>query len=316
MSTAPAFKEPRIQQFRALIHIARHGSFVNAGDAVGMARSSVWRQIHALERDTGARLIEVNGRKVRVTPDGALLAEIVAPMIEDFEKVIPEFSRRKDESGRTLRIAAPPQVLAHELPHALGQMRRRHPDVRMVITSVTSGTALDQLLNDEADVALMGHLDRLRAESGKILALPMTSFQIVALLPPGHALNRKKKLTLSDLAAQPLLLPPLRSSSRPQIDAAFARHGLLAQINVALEANVFHVVIPYVQQGFGTAILGSSRNYVQGDLRAMARRGEIGLADVSHLFGEEKVFFVSRRTRVRQPCIDELRALLCRERSD
>lgn len=56
------------------MHITRHGSFVNAGDAVGMARSSVWRQIRALERDTGCRLIEVNGRKVRVTPDGALLA--------------------------------------------------------------------------------------------------------------------------------------------------------------------------------------------------------------------------------------------------
>jgi len=307
----PPFKEPRIQQFRALIHIARHGSFVNAGDAVGMARSSIWRQIRALEQDTGSKLIEVQGRKVRVTPDGALLAEIVAPMIEDFEKVIPEFSRRKDEARRTLRIAAPPQVLAHELPHALGEMRRRHPDVRIIITSVTSGTAIEQLLHDEADVALVGHMDRLSAEAGKLNAVPMTSFPIVALLPPRHPLNGKKRLTLQDLASQPLLLPPQRSSSRPQIDAVFSKHGLLTGLNVTLEANVFNVVIPYVLLGFGTAILGASRNYIQGELKGMAKRGELGLCDLSHLFGDEKVFFATRQTRVRQPHIDDLRRLLC-----
>ena len=308
---SPAFKEPRIQQFRALIHIARHGSFVNAGDAIGMARSSIWRQIRALERDTGGKLIEVQGRKVRLTPDGALLAEIVEPMIEDFEKVIPEFSRRKAEAHRTLRIAAPPQVLAHELPHALGEMRRRHPDVRIIITSVTSGTAIEQLVQDEADVALVGHMDRLSDEAGKLHAVPMTTFPIVALLPPDHPLIKKKRLTLRDLVSEPLLLPPQRSSSRPQIDAVFSRHGLLSELNVTLEANVFNVVLPYVALGFGTAILGASRNYMEGELKNMAKRGEIGLSDVSHLFGDEKVFFLTRRTRVRQPHIDELRRLLC-----
>ncbi len=308
-----ALKEPRIQQFRALVHIARHGSFVNAGDAVGMARSSVWRQIRALERDTGSKLIEVNGRKVKVTPEGAMLAEIVAPMIEDFEKVVPEFARRKEEATRTLRIAAPPQILAHELPKALSYMRDRHTGLRMIITSVTSGTALDQLLNNEADVAVVGHMERLKDESAKLLAVPMTTFPMVALLPPQHPLNFKKKLTLQDLVTQPLLLPPQRSSSRPQIDAAFSRHGLLPQMHVALEANVFHVVLPYVTLGFGTAILGASRNYIEGELKNRSRDGEVGLRDVSHLFGDEKVFFLTRRTRVRQPHIEELCQLLCHQ---
>jgi DNA-binding transcriptional LysR family regulator len=183
--------------------------------------------------------------------------------------------------------------------------------VRIIITSVTSGTAIEQLLHDEADVALVGHMDRLSTEAGKLNAVPMTSFPIVALLPPRHPLNGKKRLTLQDLASQPLLLPPQRSSSRPQIDAVFSKHGLLTGLNVTLEANVFNVVIPYVLLGFGTAILGASRNYMEGELKNMAKRGEIGLSDVSHLFGDEKVFFLSRRTRVRQPHIDELRRLLC-----
>lgn len=308
-----ALKEPRIQQFRALIHVAQHGSFVNAGDAVGMARSSIWRQIKGLERDTGSKLIEVQGRKVKVTAEGAMLAEIVAPMIEDFEKVVPEFARRKEEATRTLRIAAPPQILAHEMPQALSCMRDRHTGLRTIITSVTSGTALDQLLNNEADVAVVGHMERLKDESGKLLAVPMTTFPMVALLPPQHPLNFKKKLTLQDLVTQPLLLPPQRSSSRPQIDAAFSRHGLLAQMHVALEANVFHVVLPYVTLGFGTAILGASRKYIEGELKTRSRQGEIGLRDVSHLFGDEKVFFLTRRTRVRQPHIEELCQLLCNE---
>ncbi len=56
-----------------------------------------------------------------------------------------------------------------------------------------------------------------------------------------------------------------------------------------------------------TAILGASRHYIQGELKSMAKGGELGLCDLSHLFGDEKVFIA---TRVRQPHIDELRRLL------
>ena len=60
----------------------------------------------------------------------------------------------------------------------------------------------------------------------------------------------------------------------------------------------------------GKEMLGASRDYIEGGLRTRARTGEIGLKDVSHLFGDEKVFFLTRRTRVRQPHIEDLCHLL------
>jgi Bacterial regulatory helix-turn-helix protein, lysR family len=64
--------DPR--RLRVLQAVAAHGSVVGAADALRLSPPAVSQQLLALERETGASLIDRAGRQVRLTAAGRLLA--------------------------------------------------------------------------------------------------------------------------------------------------------------------------------------------------------------------------------------------------
>lgn len=77
--------------------------------------------------------------------------------------------------------------------------------------------------------------------------------RFVLVCPAGHALAGRKLLKLADLAGWPLVLLDHSSGSRPLIDRAFARTGVVAQvaIDVGHPATAFRMV----QAGLGVSVL-------------------------------------------------------------
>ena len=52
------YKEVRLQQLRSFCETARLGSLAAAAQALGLAEPTVWEQVHALERQFAAKLVE------------------------------------------------------------------------------------------------------------------------------------------------------------------------------------------------------------------------------------------------------------------
>jgi DNA-binding transcriptional LysR family regulator len=63
-----------VRQLRVLREVAARGSFSAAAEALDYTQSAVSKQIAALERDSGAALVERAVRPLRLTPSGAALA--------------------------------------------------------------------------------------------------------------------------------------------------------------------------------------------------------------------------------------------------
>src|SRR5438067_419689 len=59
-----------VRRMRVLREIARHGSFSAAARELSYTQSAVSQHVAALERETGARLVERTGRGVRLTQAG------------------------------------------------------------------------------------------------------------------------------------------------------------------------------------------------------------------------------------------------------
>jgi DNA-binding transcriptional LysR family regulator len=64
--------DPR--RLRVLQAVAAHGSVAAAAGALHLTPPAVSQQLLALERETGASLIDRSGRQVTLTPAGRLLA--------------------------------------------------------------------------------------------------------------------------------------------------------------------------------------------------------------------------------------------------
>ena len=65
-----SYKELTFQQLRSLCETARQGSFLAAAGALKLSQPTVWKQVHALEREFGAKLVEPHGRGCAMTAAG------------------------------------------------------------------------------------------------------------------------------------------------------------------------------------------------------------------------------------------------------
>ena len=101
-----------------------------------------------------------------------------------------------------------------------------------------------------------------------LITLPCYEWQHLLVLPQGHSLLAKERITLEDLAQEPIITYHPSFTGRTRIDAAFASKKLHPRI--ALEAIDSDVIKTYVRLGLGVGIVAEMavKDDLAGDLVA------------------------------------------------
>ena len=109
-----AYKQVTAQQLRSFCETARRGSLSAAATALGLAQPTVWKQVHALEKAYGVKLVEPHARlhSHRRRP-AAPRARLPVPGQ-------PRHARRGAEAARqqadvSIHVAASPRFLGEDL---------------------------------------------------------------------------------------------------------------------------------------------------------------------------------------------------------
>jgi len=135
-----------------LLGVARHGSTLAAGRALGVDQSTVQRRLVELERRIGQSLVQRQATGYRLTEFGQQmlpLAERVEAAVRAFEDQLAAF---KAEVAGVIRMTCPePIVLRITQTGLLDRFHARHPGLR--VQFVMSDRYLD-LAQGDADVAL------------------------------------------------------------------------------------------------------------------------------------------------------------------
>jgi len=101
-------------------------------------------------------------------------------------------------------------------------------------------------------VAEIGIATESLANYGELLTLPCYEWQHMLVVPRDHPLAAKERLTLEDIAAEPIITYHPSFTGRTRIDQAFAHRKLTPRI--ALEAIDSDVIKTYVRLGLGVGI--------------------------------------------------------------
>ncbi|MBX6387110.1 MAG: LysR family transcriptional regulator, partial [Microbispora sp.] len=116
-----------LRHLRTFEVVARTLSVTQAAKELHYAQSSVSDQILALERELGTELFDRTQRRLRLTPEGATLAEYAGRVF----KLVEEARWAVAQPGDELVVGALETLCAQRLPEVLTQYRARHPDVRV-----------------------------------------------------------------------------------------------------------------------------------------------------------------------------------------
>ena len=102
------------------------------------------------------------------------------------------------------------------------------------------------------EVAEIGIATESLADYSELVTLPCYEWQHMLVMPIDHPLARKDRITLEDVALEPLITYHPSFTGRTKIDHAFAIRKL--QPRIALEAIDSDVIKTYVRLGLGIGI--------------------------------------------------------------
>jgi DNA-binding transcriptional LysR family regulator len=172
-----------VRRLRVLREVALRGSFSAAAQALAYSQSAVSQQIAVLEREAGARLVERQGRRVRLTRATAGL-----------------------RAGR-VRVSTFASAATTLLPAAVTAFRAAHPEVRVELSLVEqTGEALEGLRAGRLDLVLVAQPVDQPPADGPVETHGLLEDPMLAVLPAGHPLARRRALPLDELAGEPWVL--------------------------------------------------------------------------------------------------------------
>ncbi len=249
------YKDIRFEHFRTFSTVARVGSFAAAGRQLGLSRPTIWQQMDALERDFDVPLFRRVRRGVELTAEGRLLLELVQPSVAAFDSVREAFRARLADQGGVLQLA---HIRSTEMMGALRRYREQHPRVQLSLAERQSSEIVRMLETGSWDLGIA-------LVSAEMALSPLVHYELASnraftlLTPIGHPLARKRSLRLDDIVKYPIITFLKDTPFRRHLERGFDRAGLLAQLQVAVEADRVATAEECVQMGMGVAIVLPAR---------------------------------------------------------
>ena len=159
--------------------VAETGSFSAAGRAIGLAPSSVSRQISALEDQLHTRLFNRTTRKLHLTEAGEIYYGHTERILSEIEAANTAVSELHEEPRGTLRLNIPVVFGRRYIATTLPEFQERYPDVDVEL-QVTDHYV--DLIEEGADLAIrVGGLT-----NTSFIARKLTGIKRLMVASPGY----------------------------------------------------------------------------------------------------------------------------------
>lgn len=136
---------------RIILAICRAGSLTGAAKILGLNKSTVLRQINAIEKKMGVRFFERIQAGYRMTEAGETAMHTAARMDEAVIELERELLGKDYRLQGDIRLTAPEGIATYSLLPVIATFCKQHPDIRIEL--FITNTALE-LSRREADLAV------------------------------------------------------------------------------------------------------------------------------------------------------------------
>jgi DNA-binding transcriptional LysR family regulator len=245
-----------VRRLRVLRELAARGTIAATADALGYTPPAVSQQLAALEREAGVALLERNGRKRRLTPAGEELVARTEAVLNALEAAEAAVERVTTQVAGTVRLAAINSIHNRLLPAALGELARRHPDLRLSTRELEPSESLPALKLGELDLALAAEYDFAPIEADPALERHVLADDPNRLaVPAGHAAAEAPpgSVPIEELAGERWIAGREGTFCHATVVHTCRRAG--AEPLIAHRTNDFDVSYALVAAGAGVAIV-------------------------------------------------------------
>jgi len=240
-----------LHQFRFVQEAARRNlNLTEAAKALHTSQPGVSKAIIELEEELGVDIFARHGKRLkRITEPGQHVLksiEVILREVGNLKRIGEQYSAQ--DSG-TLSIAATHTQARYVLPERVAALRAAYPKVNISLHQGAPDQVARMLIDEVAEIGIA--TESLAAYS-ELVTLPCYEWQHMLVLPVDHPLALQARITLEDVAKEPLITYHPSFTGRTKIDQAFAARKL--EPRIALEAIDSDVIKTYVRLGLGVGI--------------------------------------------------------------
>jgi len=295
--TSPAMN---LHQFRfAQEAMRRNLNLTEVAKALHTSQPGVSKAIIELEEELGIEIFARHGKRLkRITEPGQHVLrsiDVILREVGNLKRIGEQFSAQ--DSG-TLSIATTHTQARYVLPVPVAKLREAYPKVNVSLHQGAPGQVAQMVLDEVAEI---GIATESLSDYPDLVTLPCYEWEHVLVIPKSHPLASKVRITLEDLAAEPIITYHPSFTGRTRIDKAFAAKQLTPRI--ALEAIDSDVIKTYVRLGLGVGIVAEMAVREKLDDDLVVRPG-------AQLFGKNVARVAFKRSAYLRNFVYDFAALL------
>lgn len=191
-----------LTELRYVVALAQERHFGRAAQKCFVTQPTLSLAVAKLEDELGVALFERGKSEVLVTPAGEAVVEQARRVIDEVAKIPTLAKGSQDQLAGPLRLGAIPTIGPYLLPALVPALRKRAPNMPLVIEENFTANLAPMLRDGALDAALIALPFNVPGVVTK--ALYEEPFSVV--VPEGHAWSKKKRVRPDELAGEEMLV--------------------------------------------------------------------------------------------------------------
>lgn len=233
-----------LRQLLSLTTILDRGSFVAAGDRIGLSQAAISVQMHQLETELEIDLFDRTSRPVALTAEGVRIARLAREVLDKVDNIRME-ARGARTSG-SVSIGFIPTSVHNLLPRVLQALRKQFPELQVSVKSGLSGELAAAVVQRELDYALV---------TAPVIEIPELDITAIAS-EPFYVIGPARTEIESDaelLRSMPYIAFNKRTWVGQHIAAKLQQRGI--HVTESIEIDSLEAIENLVADGFGVSIV-------------------------------------------------------------
>ncbi len=210
-----------LKQMQYFLCLAQEGNVTRAARQLNLVQPALSMQIAKLEKSLGKQLFYRASRGMSLTPAGEALAQRIAPILSDIERVRAEIAQLGGKVSGRVSIGMITSAAQSTLPVSSATIAARYPEIHRLVCEGYSETMLEWVTAGQLDIAIVNTpAPRLPPTARHIL-----DEEMMLAYGAGYRLALPKVVSFDRLDGLDIVIPSRRHGLRRILDDAAAVAG-------------------------------------------------------------------------------------------
>lgn len=227
------------------------GTITAVAEAGFRSPSAVSQQLRSAERAFGVRLTEPEGRRLRLTPAGRLLADGADQIATELAQLQSQLDQLRGDPAGSVAVCGLPSATEVLIPPLLAAIADSGIEVALTDADIAEADYARQAA--DFDVVIAHSMNQRPFADAGLSIVPVVAEPLDVAVPSSHRLAGHQHLTAADLAAERWIGVPIGYPFDTVRIAIENRAGVALQVVQRVRDN--RVVEALVAQGLGCALL-------------------------------------------------------------